>query len=425
MRGGGAGAFRRWSLLASACAASLPEAQGSSGAQPPEAPADDTENRGITIAVDPETNSLIVIGSPRAAARVADLAAQVQQQIPAAPGTVRQIQLPPTLDARSLAQLVNQTLGQMTPMGGNRGDYRRQIALFADAATNTLVVICNEQNFQTVGELVAAFSRAPVTEQTVVKIYPLQTVTVERALSSVRALMSDDGRDRQAQRMRQLAVTLLADDQRIEAVFDPSTLRISSDAQANALIAMGSAPAIAFLDRFVEVLDQTPVNVQSTLKLYPLEHARASELQNTLRQIFSARFRALRQRPGMVEVQPEFTADQRTNTLLVTASPETWSEVERLLRAARSTARRRAAAAADHRAQRRRSASRGAAARTGRGRRRSAASELDHAGARRPRRRAAGAGDAGGDGRDRIGPAGDRPRHDAAVRSANGGSGAG
>jgi len=94
---------------------------------------------------------------------------------------------------------------------------------------------------------------------------------------------------------------------------------------------MGPEEAIAFFDRYVSVLDQTPVNVQSTLKLYPLRHASASQLRQTLRGIFRSRFQSQRNQPGIRAIQPEFAADERTNTLLVTASPEQLVEVDSLL----------------------------------------------------------------------------------------------
>jgi hypothetical protein len=164
---------------------------------------------------------------------VADLARQLLDQIPAAPGRIRYIGLPEGVDARTTATLIAQTISQMTPPGGRRGDLRRRVAVIADQANNALIVTCNESDFEIVGDLVAALSQPSTTEQIVVKVYALETITADRAAESVRRMLEPGParaprRGRQAQRMRDLAVKLLVDDQAIEAVFDPGRVRVSS-----------------------------------------------------------------------------------------------------------------------------------------------------------------------------------------------------
>ena len=46
-------------------------------------------------------------------------------------------------------------------------------------------------------------------------------------------------------------------------------------------------------EAYVKLIDQTRVNVQSTLKLFPLRHAQANDVRQTLRAIFQARFRSM------------------------------------------------------------------------------------------------------------------------------------
>ncbi|UCD76487.1 MAG: hypothetical protein JSV91_06095 [Phycisphaerales bacterium] len=289
----------------------------------------------ITIAVDPETNSLIVVGSPRAIERVADLARQVQEQIPAAPGTIRYIGLPETADAEAMSQLISQTLAQITPPGGNRGDLRRRIAVVADAMSNSLVVTCNDRDFETVGQLVAALSHGPLAEQIVVKVYPLDTTTADHAANSIRGLISGSdarrGRGRQAQRMRKLAMQLMTDGRSVEAVFDPERIQLAADAENNTLVVSAPPEAIRFIDKFVALIDQTPVSERTTLKLYPLRYAKAQDLTGTLRTFFRARYQGAGRRARTTGVVPDFAADERTNTLLVTASPRQLEEVDTLL----------------------------------------------------------------------------------------------
>ncbi|MCH8314363.1 MAG: hypothetical protein IIA64_00185, partial [Planctomycetes bacterium] len=289
----------------------------------------------VTIAVDPETNSLIIIGSPRAIDRITQLVRQLESQLPAAPSEIRYVGLPQVVDAPAVANLINQTLQRMTPVGGRRGDLRRRVSVIADATNNALIVACSDIDFEVVGDLIAALSQSVAVDEIVVKIYPLRTITAERAAESVRQMIAPDApsrrRGRQAQRMRDLALTLLVDGQTIEAVFDPNRVRVSTDAHTNSLIVIGPSEAITFVDQFIELLDQTPINVQTTLKLYPLQHARGQDIEQVFRRIFRTRFQSMRGQLGPTAIQPEFSVDQRTNTLLVTAAPEQLAEIDALL----------------------------------------------------------------------------------------------
>ncbi len=283
----------------------------------------------ITIAVDEATNSLVVIGSERAVQRLTALAAEIQRQMPAQPGRIRYIPLPAELDVNRLNRMIAQTLSQMTPPGGRRGDLRRRIAIIPDTNANALIISASDNDFETVADLIAVLSRTPAAEPVVVKIYALSTITADRAAESLNQLLQpQQGRNAP---QRDLDMTLLRGDDRIEAMFDPGSVFVSADSMTNSLIVTAPPTALSFLDRFIEMVDEAPPNVQSTLKMYPLKHARARELVNTLRNIFRTRFAVMqRQSRGQIQ-QPEFAADERTNMLIVTAAPEHLAEVDELL----------------------------------------------------------------------------------------------
>jgi type II secretion system protein D len=290
----------------------------------------------LTIAADPATNSLVVVGTPRAIDRVADLAQQLAAQLPQAPDRVHYVALPPALDAQATAGLMSQALSQMTPPGGARGDLRRRVAVLADPANNAIVIACNDFDFEVAADLLAALTRPAATEQVVVKVYALQSITAERAAESVRRMLDParsprGGAGRQGQRLRDLAVKLLIEGQTLEAVFDPARVGVSVDAAGNALVVTGPPQAIGFVDQFIELLDQARPDVQATLKLYPLRNARARDLVDMLRNVFRVRVQGLQGPGGPAAMQPELAADERTNTILATAAPEQLAEIDRLL----------------------------------------------------------------------------------------------
>ncbi|MCA9285940.1 MAG: hypothetical protein KDA22_12025, partial [Phycisphaerales bacterium] len=168
--------------LLAAAAIGLPESERG----PPTATAESDDARDVTIAVDPRTNSLIVIGSSRVVDRVAALALQAQDEIPVQPTPVRVLTLPDGTDPDRLRGLVQQTLARLAPPGGRPGQMAQRIGIVSDPATNALVVAAADPDFAIVADLVTALSRPSAVDRMTVKVYPLRTVTAERAATSLR-----------------------------------------------------------------------------------------------------------------------------------------------------------------------------------------------------------------------------------------------
>ncbi|MEE2908342.1 MAG: secretin N-terminal domain-containing protein [Planctomycetota bacterium] len=289
----------------------------------------------VSLAVDPATNSLVIVGSERAVERARAVLLQLVEQMPAAPGTVRRIELGGSADATALAQMLRQTMQQLTPSGGKRGDLIRRTSIIADERDNALVVVCTDPDFQVIGELVGALASGSARGTTVVKAYQLNSIPVDQAARSVKGLLQGDPRNRgrQASRMRSLALRTLGDETAVQAVFRPDLVSVVGDGSSNALIVMAPSGAIEFIDSFIELIDQAPVSQVATLKLFKVQHANADDLRATLRTVFKSRHRDLRRtRDGQQLLEPEFGHDQRTNMLLVTASPQHLAEVERLVK---------------------------------------------------------------------------------------------
>ncbi|MBX3373668.1 MAG: hypothetical protein KF817_07525 [Phycisphaeraceae bacterium] len=296
--------------------------------------ADRGDGAALAIAVDPATNSIIIIGGTRTLERAEALARRLEAQLPAPADGVRSIVLPPELSARSMAQVLQSTLERLRPAGGARGDLARRVSVFPDDGSNSLVITCADRDLPLVADLVGAFSRAPAMEERVIKVYALRTVTAERAMRTVRGLLELDGparRGRQAERMRPLALRILGGETEFAAALSPDRVQVISETESNQLLVAAPPEAIPVLDRFIELIDQTPSETVATLRFFPLRHARATELRGTFADLFRARVRGLRDQTGTRSMDPEFVADDRTNMLLVTASPEQLAEVADLL----------------------------------------------------------------------------------------------
>ena len=284
----------------------------------------------VSIAVDPASNSLILIGGERAVARVRALLSEVMSQLPSSPGRLRRIELGDRVNAVRLAGLLTQSMRQITPASGKQGDLSRRISVIVDQDTNALLITATDADFETITALIQAVAAPADDRAVVVKVYPLMSGGADRAAAHLNGLLQGTSRSLQAGRLRNLAVTLLGGEEEVEATFRPDRIQVSADPRSASLVVMAPPEAIPFLDRYVELMDQSPVVTTATLQVFPLEHANAGSLSGTLRSVLRARFNAL-SRAGISQLRPEVTADVRTNSLLVTADASQLREVSELI----------------------------------------------------------------------------------------------
>jgi type II secretion system protein D len=303
----------------------------------PEHPPVGTDDAKVVIAVDPATNSLIVVGSSRMADRIASLARELEKQMPAEPRKLRVVTLPDDVDASSVSQLVSTTVQQIGQTGPeNPGGFTGKVAVQADPMGGALIVTANDADFAAVGELIAAVSRPGPAATLTVKVYPLRSLTAGAAVRSMQDLLSVRPQGRQAQRLRQQELVIDTGDGAVQGAIDPALVRMTADPSGTALIVAAPARTLPILDRFIAMIDQTPTDERPAIRQFVLKNAKASEIRQTLQSSFDAvRQATVTARGDGAQAQriPEarFVADDRTGTILVTASDSQLQEVERLL----------------------------------------------------------------------------------------------
>jgi type II secretion system protein D len=295
----------------------------------PPAPAAATEvedDGGVTIAVDEATNSLVILGSPRAIERARLLAEQAMKELPPEASRIRSIPLDQGTDPARIQALVTETLQKIAPPGGLPGDIARRSAVIVDPQDRALVVAATDRDFETIGQLIATFARGDSVDRVTVKVYTLRNVGADRAVRGLRELL---GLGRADRRFRDLAVTLERDGATVEATFDPSQVRAVPDAATNSVTVIGPADAIGFVDRYLGFADQAAPSAGAAVRLIALKNAKADALVPTLVSVFRGRGRTATD--GSLPPEPTVAADVRTNSLVVTASPEQLAEIESLV----------------------------------------------------------------------------------------------
>ncbi|MCC6969901.1 MAG: hypothetical protein IT434_06725 [Phycisphaerales bacterium] len=306
-------------------------------ATPKAAPATEgPEQDTVTIAVDPSTNSLVILASPRMTDRLAELVGELEKQMPTEPTSVHVVTLPATADASQIAPLVDSTLRQVGRASArNPGGFSGPVSVAADPAGSSLIVLANDSDFESISRLITSISQVGRAESVSLKVYPLENVTAAKASASLNDLFSAEPRGRQARRVRQLEMTVKTGEGEMTAKLDPSRVRVSASPGGTAIIVAAPAESMGLIDQFVAMIDQSPVTDRLSIRRYALENARAQQLSQTIQQLMDAQ----RQGPNASELpQARLVPDARTNSLLVTASETQHSEIKRLLETADASA---------------------------------------------------------------------------------------
>lgn len=285
----------------------------------------------VTIAIEPGSNTLILVGSPRLTDRLAALAAELERQMPAEPVRVRLVSLPGAVDAEACVQIVRQTvqqLGRGTPQ--NPGGFTGAVSVAADPSGGALIVWANDTDFQTVGDLIRAVAQLDSSTSYAIRIFPLSSMNAQRAIGAINDLLSPMPRGRQAQRLRGSVDLSIEGEQGLvrQGRLDPALVRLTPNPGGTAVIVAAPAEALPLIGSFISLIDQSPLIDRLAIRRYTLAHARAQDITQPIQQLLDAQRQGLDR--GDVP-QARLVADARTNALLVTATDQQHGEVARLL----------------------------------------------------------------------------------------------
>ncbi len=218
----------------------------------------------------------------------------------------------PHFAAALLATALAQSSGGMNQAATINQDDDTRVTITVDPKTNSLVIVGSKR----------AVERAQrLAQQAQQSIAPAGSV--------VRVVQLPAGADTAA--LREVVLQTVA-------VMTPAGGRIGDIARRSSVVAdpQGGTLVISAPERDIDqILDATakivagakgtePTN-KPVLRTFTLSQARAVKLANTLQQLFGSR------RGANPLAAPQFSADERTNTLMVTASPAALLEVEELV----------------------------------------------------------------------------------------------
>ncbi len=282
----------------------------------------------VVITVDPSTNSLIVTGSTLMTQRIADLAAEIERMAPVQPTRARIVRLPDGVDPNAVYSVLARTVQQIGIRNDrNPGGFTGRVAAVPDVAGSSVIVWANDTDFASVGPLIAAMAEPASVESRVVKVYPLSSVRSNRAVPAVRDFISPTPSGRQARRIRSASIEIEGEGgQTITAELDASQISISAGPGDRSIVVSAPGSALPAIDRFIALIDQTPVEAHMGIRRYVLDSADAPSLARSLTQLFNAQRQMNQDLP-----RPAIIADTRSNTLLVTATTAQHEEIDLIL----------------------------------------------------------------------------------------------
>jgi general secretion pathway protein D len=114
-------------------------------------------------------------------------------------------------------------------------------------------------------------------------------------------------------------------------------VKVIPDERTNSLVVLANEEDTREIRQLITRLDREAPKGKSQLHVRYLQHARAEDLAKVLSTIMSARARALQrlqtpQQPGAVPVEEtSITADKATNSLVITASPQEFKDLEEII----------------------------------------------------------------------------------------------
>ena len=269
----------------------------------------DREDPDITIAVDPDSNTLILMGSSGVTERVMELARMLERELPLAPGRVRIVRLPAGADAAGISNIVNQAVRQIgTASDANPGGFSGRVAVIPDTRVGALIVSANDTDFPILGSLIGTLSELPSdTETTNVAVIPLESASAGRVSQIIERVLIGSDRQRRAQ------------------------ISIAAEDTTGSLIVRAPKEIIDEIRAVVRELDR-PAIAEQPITPIKLERADAEAVAASLQRFFDDRARAAT-RPGQRAParQVAVVGDRRTSTVLVSAPEADIEQVRSLV----------------------------------------------------------------------------------------------
>lgn len=275
----------------------------------------------VTVLADPRSNSLLVGGGKDSFELVESLAKQLDGASPALSGRIRLVPLA-YADARALAQALTTLFTQRYASARTADVQRRRPVIVPDPRSNALLVAASQDDNAAIDDLLLKLDRKLEDPSMVVTVLPLKHNDSARVSASLEGVFAARRQNRTLP-----GVGPAPQDQ----------VEIQTDSLNNALIVYCSKENLELIKGLIEKLDVEPSEIGGVLQTFTLEFADAQRVANMLRTLVQqGMYRPGAPAGGAKGANPRealaLTVDPRSNTLIVSASPENLAVVKEILK---------------------------------------------------------------------------------------------
>lgn len=266
----------------------------------------------VLILADQRSNSLLVGGSREGFELVQTLAHQLDQANPALSGRIRLIPLK-FAEARVLASTLENLFQQRGTGGRPSGGGQQHPIILPDGRSNSLLVSAGQDDNRTLDDLLLRLDVKPENPSQVLTVLPLRHNDSARVATLVESVF--------AARVKALAPGG-------QSGSPGDSVKVEADALNNALVVAASRENLELIQGLVQKLDLEPTITGGVLETFTLEYADAQRVATLLKSLVDQGL----YRPGALPLANgkattgrdvlSVTVDPRSNTLIVSASPE-------------------------------------------------------------------------------------------------------
>lgn len=276
----------------------------------------------VIVMADQRSNALLVGGSKDSFELVESLAKQLDTANPALSGRVRLIPMQ-FADARVLASTFTALFEQRYAAARSADVQRQKPIILPDARSNSLLVTANQEDNGAIDDLLKRLDAKQDNPALTLTVLPLKHNDSSRVGTMVESIF--------AARLRS---QVLPGQQPLPS----DQIKVEPDALNNALIISASKENLSVIQELVQKLDSEPTIAGGTLETFTLQFADAQRVANILKTLVDQGL----YRPGLPPGSPikgnssrdllSISVDPRSNSLIVSASPENLAIVREVIK---------------------------------------------------------------------------------------------
>ncbi|MSU34703.1 MAG: hypothetical protein EXS36_06250 [Pedosphaera sp.] len=275
----------------------------------------------VIILTDPRSNSLLIGGSKDGFETVESLARQLDHAGPALSGRLRLLPLQ-YADAHLIANTLTTLFEQRYAAGRTSDVQRNKPVILADPRSNSLLITANQEDNGAIDDLLRKLDTKMENPGLLLTVVPLKHNDAARVATQIESLF--------AARLKAQALPG-------QPPSPSEQIKIEPDSLNNALIVSSSKENLDLIRALLEKIDVEPQISGGQLQLFKLEFADAQRVATLLKSLVSQGLYRPGHLPGAAKsASPQdalaVSVDPRSNTLIISASPENIGLVKELIK---------------------------------------------------------------------------------------------